>query len=79
MRLHFKKTVDVKQDIFEPLPHNKVGAVSLRERPNVEVLVDLYDNATPQQIQNVIDKAATKGLVLIRKEQGTFVVENPPE
>lgn len=76
MRLHFKKTVDVKDDIFDPLPHNKIGAVSLRERPNVEVLVDLFDDATPNQIQNVIDKAATKGLVLIEKEAGTFVVEN---
>lgn len=75
MRLHFKKTLDVKEDVFDPLPHNKIGAVSLRDRPNVEVLVDMYDNATPQQIQNVIDKAKQKGLELIEKEPGTFVVE----
>lgn len=75
MRLHFKKTLDVKEDVFDPLPHNKIGAVSLRDRPNVEVLVDMYDNATPQQIQNVIDKAKQKSLELIEKEPGTFVVE----
>jgi hypothetical protein len=78
MRLHFKKTVDVKEDVFDPLPHNKIGAISLRERPNVEILVDMYDNATPQQIQNVIDKAKQKGMILVEKEAGTFVVENPP-
>lgn len=75
MRLHFKKTLDVKEDVFDSLPHNKIGAVSLRDRPNVEVLVDMYDNATPQQIQNVIDKAKQKSLELIEKEPGTFVVE----
>jgi hypothetical protein len=79
MRLHFKKMVDVKEDIFDPLPHNKIGAVSLRERPNVEVLVDMYDSATPAQIQNVIDRAKNKGLVLVEQEQGTFVVEDPPQ
>lgn len=78
MRLHFKKTVDVKEDVFDPLPHNKIGAVSLRERPNVEILVDMYDNATPSQIQNVIDRAKQKGMILVEKEAGTFVVENPP-
>lgn len=79
MRLHFKRTVNIKDDIFDPLPHNHIGAISLRERPNVEVLVDMYDNATPGQIQNVIDRANQKGLVLIEKELGTFVVENPPQ
>lgn len=79
MRLHFKRTLDVKEDVFDPLPHNKIGAVSLRERPNVEVLVDMYDDATPQQIQNVIDKAKQKGLELVEKEAGTFVVKDPDQ
>lgn len=76
MRLHFKKTLDIKDDLFDPLPHNKIGAVSLRERPNVEVLVDLFDDATPAQIQAVITKAATSGMILIKQEAGTFVVKN---
>lgn len=76
MRLHFKKQVE-PWDVFGDLPHQKIGAITLRERPNVEVLVDMYDDATPQQIQNVIDKAKNKDMILIEKELGTFVVKDP--
>lgn len=73
MRLHFKKDVEVG-DVYDDLPLGKVGAVHLRERPNVEVLVDLYDSATEHQIQRVIDRAAARGLILVKRETGTFVV-----
>lgn len=74
MRLHFSKTVEAN-DVFQDLPHAKIGAITLRTRPNVEILVDMYDDATPSQIQSVIDKAKTKDMTLILKEPGTFVVK----
>lgn len=73
MRLHFKKVVETL-DVFKDLPHQKVGAITLRAKPTVDVLIDMYNDATPQQIQNVIDKAKTKDMLLVRKEPGTFVV-----
>ena len=73
MRLHFKTAIDLGK-LFDDVKTAKVGAVHLPIRANTVVMIDVYDDATQNQINNIITKAKNNGLVLINAEAGTFVV-----
>lgn len=74
MRLHFNLTINLDH-LYDDVKTQQVGAVHLPKLPVVPVMIDLYDTATPAQIEQVINKAENHSLVLIKKEAGTFVVK----
>ncbi|MCI0557936.1 MAG: hypothetical protein MN733_05530 [Nitrososphaera sp.] len=74
MRLHFKTAINLEK-LYNDVKTAKVGAVHVPERPNTIVLIDVYDDTTEPQIQNILTKAKNHGLTFIQRETGTFVVE----
>lgn len=74
MRLHFKTAINLEK-LYNDVKTAKVGAVHVPERPDTPVMIDVYDDATPAQINNILTKAKNNGLTFIQTEPGTFVVE----